>query len=97
MKIKATRMVEVEFDSEEEGICFNLSMSAKKPVTVKAGNQMCSVGDIRRGRSWGDYGGRCCAECPYFISDRFLGEWERSLLEELEQTLKGQAESKGEG
>jgi len=38
LKLKATRMVEVEFDSEEGGICFNLSMSAKKPVTVKAGN-----------------------------------------------------------
>jgi hypothetical protein len=32
-------MVEVEFDSEKEGVCFNESMSAEKIVKVKAGNR----------------------------------------------------------
>lgn len=88
MKIKATRMVETEFDSEEEGICFNESMGARRPVTVKAGNKMCSVGMVRRGRNWGDYGGLYCAECPYFISNKLLGEWEKGLLEELERVFR---------
>lgn len=89
MKIKAVRMVEFEFDCEEEGICFNRSMGAGRLVTVKAGEAMCSVGMIRRGREWEDYGGRYCAECPYFISKRLMGEREKELLEELKKALGG--------
>ncbi len=43
----------------------------------------------KEGRSWGDYGGQYCAECPYFIHDKFMGKWERELLRELEKQLKG--------
>jgi hypothetical protein len=42
LKLKATRMVEAEFDSKEEGICFNESVRAKWRVTVKAGNKMAA-------------------------------------------------------
>jgi len=79
LKLKATRMVEAEFDSKEEGICFNESVRAKWRVTVKAGNKMCSVGMIRRSRSWGDYGGVYCAECLYFTNERCVGEPEEEL------------------
>ena len=49
MKIKVCRMVEVEMESEDEGICFNESMHARRTVKVKAGSKMCSLGEIRRG------------------------------------------------
>jgi hypothetical protein len=81
-------MVEVEMESEDEGICFNESMHVKRIVKVKVGSKMCSLGEIRRGRSWGDYGGQYCAECPYFIHDKFVDKWERELLRELEKHLK---------
>jgi hypothetical protein len=83
-KIRVTRMTEVELDSEDEGICYNESAHAKKVVKVKAGNKMCIVGEIRRDRSWGDYRGQYCAECPYFIHNKFVGEWEKELLKYLE-------------
>jgi len=35
-------------ESEDEGICFNESMQVKRIVKVKAGNKMCSLGEIRR-------------------------------------------------
>jgi hypothetical protein len=88
MKIKTTRMVSVEIESSEKGICFNKSAAAKKLVAVRAGDKMCSVGIIRRGRNWGDYDGKYCAECPYFIDERFLYRREKKLLENLKRSVK---------
>jgi len=55
------------FKKDEEGICWNESLRQKRLVKVKAGDGMCAVGIVRRGRHWGDYTGEYCAECPYFI------------------------------
>ena len=77
-------MVEVEMESEDEGICFNESMHARRTVKVKAGSKMCSLGDIRKGGARATME-QYCAECPYFIHDNFVGKWEG----ELEKHLKG--------
>jgi len=98
MKIKASRMIkkDIEFNSEEEGICFNESLAHNKVFKVKAGKNMCSVGMIRRGRDWGDYGsiGMYCADCPYFIHPKTLGQEEEEYLsilkEHLGEKLKGE-------
>ena len=60
------RMMLVKFKRNEAGECDNVSEGEKRPK-VKAGDRMCSVGSVRRGRNWGDYGGEYCAGCPYFI------------------------------
>lgn len=59
--ITVTRMFPVRFRRDQRGWCWN---DGRK---VKAGDRMCSVGAIRRGRNWGDYGGKYCAACPYFF------------------------------
>jgi len=65
------RMMLVEFNRNEAGECDNIDPAdlkkGKKREKVKAGKRMCSVGSVRRGRNWGDYGGFFCCECPYFI------------------------------
>jgi hypothetical protein len=60
------RMMIVKFDANEKGKCDNVSKGEKRPI-VTAGDTICGVGMIRRGRNWGDYGGVFCCECPYFI------------------------------
>lgn len=85
--MKISRIVDVEVGESLEGICFNESLAKKRVVKVKASDKMCSVGMIRRGRSWGDYGGTWCAECPYFIAKGIIGEWESGLLNELSEAL----------
>lgn len=65
-RVYVKRMMSVDFRKDEKGYCDNVSEGEKRPE-VKAGNDMCSVGMIRKGRSWGDYSGVFCAECPYFI------------------------------
>ena len=85
MKIRALRMVEVDFDSEDIGICW--SFSRDSIYNVKASNLMCAVGMVRRGRSWGYYGGQYCCECPYFIHEKVMGEWEKRLMEDLKDLI----------
>jgi len=60
------RMMYVKFDVNEKGECNNVCNGKKRPI-VKAGDDICSVGMIRKGRNWGDYGAVFCCECPYFI------------------------------
>jgi hypothetical protein len=88
-KIVATRYSEivVSFEPSEEGICWNESMRQNQIVKVKAGDKMCSVGMIRRGRNWNDYGGIYCAECPYFLHKKCIGEDEKKYLSKLEEEL----------
>lgn len=85
--VRISRIIELEVPDDLEGICFNESLHAGRSVKVKASNKMCSVGIIRRGRSWGDYGGSCCGDCPYFISKVALGRHEHELLEEISEKL----------
>jgi len=94
MKIKASRMIkkDIEFNSEEEGICFNESLAHNKVFKVKAGKNMCSVGMIRRGRNWNDCGGIYCAECPYFLNKKCLNEDEKRYLSRLEEELNRKIE-----
>jgi len=80
------RLVEVEVPDDLEGICWNESMSGKI-VWKRADSKMCSVGIIRRGRSWGDYDGKYCAECPYFLMPNCLYDHERNLLKRLAKEL----------
>jgi len=54
--MKVYRLTEVEVPDDLKGICWNESMRGKI-VWKKANSKMCSVGIIRRGRSWGDYDG----------------------------------------
>jgi hypothetical protein len=77
----------VKFDTKEEGICWNESMSRKQIVKVKAGDRMCSVGIVRRGRNWNDYGGFYCAECPYFITRKCAHEEEKQYMSRLEAEI----------
>jgi hypothetical protein len=88
-KILATRhgAIAVRFDVEEEGICWNESMSKEQIVKVKAGDKMCSVGIIRRGRNWNDYGGFYCAECPYFLNKKCFHEEEKHYISRLETEI----------
>lgn len=67
-KIKITRFdeKEIELSVDEEGECLNSRDGEPRPK-VKAGDQMCGVGVIRRGRDWGDYSGVFCADCPYYV------------------------------
>jgi len=67
-------------------------MHKHRIVKVRAGDKMCSVGAIRRGRSWGDYHGTVCAECPYFILERISGTWEKELLSRLKEVLEETSE-----
>ncbi len=77
-KIRIERMMELIIDKKMPGECDNISedelKKGKKREKVLAGQTMCSVGIIRRGRNWGDYGGVFCAECPYFIPNRPIEE-----------------------
>ncbi len=70
-RIKIERMIKLIVDKDMPGECDNICeddlKKGKKREQVKAGDNMCSVGMIRRGRNWGDYGGVFCGECPYFI------------------------------
>lgn len=59
------KMVKMIVDANAEGLCENVR-EGEPLEPVKAGDNMCSVGIIRRGRNWGDYGGDFCCECPYF-------------------------------
>jgi hypothetical protein len=68
-KIYVERTMMVCFNKNEIGHCDNVFKGEKRPK-VKAGDDICSVGIIRKGRSWGDYNGVFCAECPYFIPDK---------------------------
>jgi len=84
--MKVYRLIEVEVPDDLKGICWNESMSGKI-VWKRADAEMCSVGIIRRGRSWGDYGGIFCAECPYFLAPGLLHGYERELLRRLAEKL----------
>ena len=84
--MKIYRLTEVEVSDDLRGICWNESMKGKI-VWKKANSKMCSVGIIRRGRSWGDYGGKYCAECPYFLALNLLHDYERGLLKRLAEEL----------
>ena len=69
------RMAMFEVDPEMIGECDNISSEdLKKGIPrekVRAADFICSVGIIRRGRNWNDYGGTFCVECPYFIHENF--------------------------
>lgn len=78
--MKVYRLVEVEIPNNLEGICWNESIKGKI-VWKQADSRMCSVGIIRRGRNWGDYNGKYCAECPYFLAPGLIHDFERDLLE----------------
>jgi hypothetical protein len=88
-KILATRhgTIAVSFNGKEEGICLNESMSKQEIVKVKAGDKMCSVGIIRRGRNWNDHSGFYCAECPYFLNKKCLHEEEQQYMSRLETEI----------
>lgn len=80
-------MVDLEVDGDLRGICLNESLANGKVVDVGASDEMCTVGMIRRGRSWGDYDGKCCAECPYFLAKGLIGKREMGLLRELSESI----------
>ena len=84
--MKVYRLIEVEVPDDLKGICWNESMNGKI-VWKRADAEMCSVGIIRRGRRWGDYGGRFCAECPYFLASGFIYGNELELLRSLAEKL----------
>jgi hypothetical protein len=92
LKISTLRPLwkQITFEENEPGICWNTSMAEERVFYVKAGDKMCSVGMIRRGRNWNDYGTpeMHCADCPYFLHRRVMGRAEKELLHELEETLK---------
>ena len=58
----ALRMMEVTFQRGETGTCKKFNSK------VKADNEICSFGDVRRLREWGSHG-TFCADCPYFVPD----------------------------
>jgi len=70
-KITITRMgdggemVEMAVDADAPGLCCNVG-EGEPEEPVRAGDGICGVGIVRRGRSWGDYAGLWCSECPYF-------------------------------
>jgi len=91
--IKIKRFVEqtIEMDGNKTGICWNESMARKRIVKVRAGDEMCPVGLIRRGRTWGIYDGIYCAECPYFITEESLehpDSYQVKLLKKLRERVK---------
>jgi len=47
-------------DPALEGVCLNENRPRR------AGDRICGVGIVKRGRRLGDYAGRYCAECPYW-------------------------------
>jgi hypothetical protein len=58
-------------------------MYARRTVKVKAGSKMCSLGDIRKGGARATME-QYCAECPYFIHDKFVtNERAREALERV--------------
>jgi len=65
-RIIVERMKTITWNKNAKGYCDNVSEGEKREI-VKAGDDMCAVGIIRRGRNWGDYSGVFCGECPYFI------------------------------
>lgn len=70
-RVAVQRMLTVIFNLDEKGECDNVCEGEKRQ-TVKAGDDICSVGMVRRGRNWGRYGGVFCCECPYFIPKKTI-------------------------
>jgi hypothetical protein len=77
-KIRVSRMLVFEIDPEVVGFCRN------EQTKKRAGEEICSVGIIRRGRSWGDYDGQYCAECPYWIPPCNICEFFDSIEKKCE-------------
>jgi len=72
-----------------KGICWNETIRQGVIVWKKANDKMCTVGIVRRGRLWGDWGGDYCIECPYFITSEVIlaFKWYQHILKELAKHL----------